>query len=90
MLDSIPDDIDKREGSIIGDALAPAALEIAQVYHLMGIMYRLIFGITTDGDLLTLRAADFGCLKINPIRKGVFMIVMPVNDIIRYRFQFTM
>jgi uncharacterized phage protein gp47/JayE len=75
MLDRIPDDIDKREGSIIGDALAPAALEIAQVYHLMGIMYRLIFGITTDGDLLTLRASDFGVfrkLATSAIRKGVF------------------
>lgn len=32
MLNKIPDDIDKREGSIIYDALAPAAIEIAQMY----------------------------------------------------------
>lgn len=74
-LDRIPDDIDKREGSIIYDALAPAALEVAQVYHLMSIMYRLIFGETTDGDMLELRAANFGVYRKRAtasIRRGIF------------------
>lgn len=63
MLNRIPDDLDKREGSVIFDALAPAALEVAQVYHLMTITYRLIFGEASDGDMLELRAATFGVYR---------------------------
>lgn len=75
MLNRIPDDLDKREGSVIFDALAPASLELAQVYHLMTIMYRLIFGETTDGDMLELRAATFGVYRkqaTSSIRRGNF------------------
>ncbi len=32
MMDRVPDTIDKREGSVIFDALAPAAAELAQMY----------------------------------------------------------
>lgn len=32
MLSKVPDSIDKREGSIIYDALAPCAIEISQMY----------------------------------------------------------
>ena len=32
MLNKIPSSMDKREGSIIYDALAPAAVELAQLY----------------------------------------------------------
>lgn len=32
MLNRVPDDIDKREGSVIYDALAPTAYSIADLY----------------------------------------------------------
>ena len=32
MLESVPDTVDKREGSIIYDALSPAAAELAKAY----------------------------------------------------------
>ena len=32
LLDHVRDDVDKREGSIIYDALAPAALELEMAY----------------------------------------------------------
>ena len=35
MLDRVPIQIDKREGSIIYNALAPAAAELAQMYILL-------------------------------------------------------
>ena len=35
MLDTVPTQIDKREGSIIYDALGPAAAELAQMYILL-------------------------------------------------------
>lgn len=75
MLSRMPDDIDKREGSFAFDAVAPASLEVAQVYHLMSIMYRLVLGESTDGDMLELRAANFGVfrkLATWATRKGVF------------------
>ena len=39
MLAEVPDSLDKREGSIIWDALAPAAAELAKMYiELKGIL----------------------------------------------------
>ena len=35
MLDSVPANIDKREGSVIYCALAPAAAELAQMYDVI-------------------------------------------------------
>ena len=32
MLERVPDEFDKREGSVIYDALAPAAVELMQMY----------------------------------------------------------
>ena len=32
LLNAVPSDVDKREGSIIYNALSPAALELQQVY----------------------------------------------------------
>ncbi|HCU3121441.1 TPA: phage tail protein, partial [Clostridioides difficile] len=35
MLDSVPDTFDKREGSIIYNALAPVAIELTETYIAM-------------------------------------------------------
>ncbi|MED0686550.1 baseplate J/gp47 family protein [Anoxybacillus ayderensis] len=75
MLDRIPDDIDKREGSIIYDALAPAAMELAQMYAELDVVLRLAFGETSTGEYLDKRTADFGVYRKQAtasIRKGVF------------------
>ena len=50
MLASIPDDIDKREGSVIYDALAPTAMALAETYHDMAVLYRRTFAATADGE----------------------------------------
>ena len=34
-LEQVPNDVDKREGSIIYDALAPTALKLAEAYSLL-------------------------------------------------------
>ena len=75
MLDKIPEDVDKREGAIIYDALAPAAIEITECYMKMSVMYDLIFGITSDKELLEGRAADFNVEKkkaTSAIYRGIF------------------
>ena len=35
MLKSVPDDLDKREGSVIYSALAPAALALAEQHYML-------------------------------------------------------
>ncbi|MCX8045636.1 MAG: baseplate J/gp47 family protein, partial [Anoxybacillus gonensis] len=75
MFDRIPDDMDKREGSIIYDALAPAAMELAQMYAELDVVLRLAFGETSTGEYLDKRAADFGVYRKQAtpaVRKGIF------------------
>ncbi|QTH46542.1 baseplate J/gp47 family protein [Cohnella sp. LGH] len=75
MLDRVPDDLDKREGSIIYDALAPAAAELAQLYIDLDINYNLSFADSAAGDFLSRRTAEFGINRraaTKAIRKGLF------------------
>lgn len=60
MLSRVSDGIDKRQGSIIYDALAPAAAELAQMYAELDINTNLSFADTASGEYLTRRAAEFG------------------------------
>jgi uncharacterized phage protein gp47/JayE len=75
MLNRVSNNIDKREGSVIYDALAPAAAELAQMYMEIAINYNLSFADTASGEHLTLRTAEFGVnryLATKAIRKGEF------------------
>lgn len=75
MLDRIPANLDKREGSIIYDALAPAAAELAQFYIEVDKNIRLSYADTSSGEYLARRTAEFGILRkpATPARrKGFF------------------
>ncbi|WP_019908292.1 baseplate J/gp47 family protein [Paenibacillus sp. HW567] len=52
MLERIPAGLDKREGSIIYDALAPAAAEMAQMYIELDVNNNLVFADTATGEYL--------------------------------------
>lgn len=58
MLDRIPDKFDKREGSIIYDALAPAAAEIACMYTELDAVLNETFADTATRGHLVRRAAE--------------------------------
>ncbi|GGG81734.1 baseplate J/gp47 family protein [Paenibacillus radicis (ex Gao et al. 2016)] len=60
MLERVPGDVDKREGSIIYDALAPAAAELAEVYSQLDVQLDLTFADTSSGEFLRRRALDYG------------------------------
>lgn len=60
MLNRVPGHIDKRQGSIIFDALAPAAAELAQMYAELDVSHNLSFADTATGEYLSRRAAEFG------------------------------
>lgn len=75
MLDRVPNNVDKREGSIIWNALAPAAAELAQMYVELDIIMRLAFADTSSGEYLTRRAAEIGVERkpaTKAKRKGFF------------------
>ncbi|BBH19837.1 phage tail protein [Paenibacillus baekrokdamisoli] len=75
MLDSVPSDVDKREGSIIYDALAPAAQMLAETYIEMAINNNLSHAQTSSGAELRKRGEDFGItakLATAAVREGSF------------------
>jgi uncharacterized phage protein gp47/JayE len=93
MLARIPDDVDKREGSVIYDSLAPAALELAQFYSALDDVIDETFADTAGREMLIRRAAERG-IKPYPatfaIVKGGFNISVPLGsrfslDDLRYR-----
>ena len=83
LLSKVPSSLDKREGSVIYDALAPAAAEIAQLYIDMDFTIKETFADTADREYLIKRAAERG---IEPypasfsVAKGVFNIDVPIGS----------
>lgn len=59
-LDNVPDSLDKREGSIIYDALAPACYELAEYYMELKKILENTFASTAGNEYLDLRAAEQG------------------------------
>lgn len=75
LLSRIPDDLDKREGSIIYDALAPAAYEFASMYRNLETAYGDSFVFTASGDALDRRGAEMGIVRrpaVKALRLGKF------------------
>jgi uncharacterized phage protein gp47/JayE len=63
MLDVIPSDLDKREGSFNYDALSPAAIELALSYIELDRVISLGFAQTTYGQYLDYRAGEHGLTR---------------------------
>lgn len=74
MLDRVPDHFDKREGSIIYDALAPAAIEILQMYFEMDNLLKMTYADTAIGEFLNKRCAERGIYR-EPATKAVLEAV---------------
>ena len=60
MLSRIPDTMDKREGSVIYDALAPAAIELQLMYIQLDTILQESFADTQSREYLIKRAAERG------------------------------
>ncbi len=75
MLDRVPNDVDKREGSIIYDALAPAAMELMNMYISINTVLKETFGDTASRDFLIRRAKERG---ITP-EKSTYAILKAVS-----------
>ncbi len=82
MLDRVPNTVDKREGSIIFDALAPAAAELQQMYIEADIILNESFADTASREFLIKRAAERGIAPSpasNAILKGEFNVDIPIG-----------
>lgn len=83
MLDQVPNDVDKREGSIVWNALAPAAAEMQEMYISADAILNETFADTATRDYLIKRAAERG---VHPeeatyaTMQGEFNIDVPIGS----------
>lgn len=83
MLERVPNSFDKREGSIIYNALAPAAAEMAELIILLSIFYDESYADTASYNYLVRKCKDRGILPndaTNAIVKGEFNIDVPIGS----------
>ena len=79
-LSNVPSDVDKRQGSVIYDALAPACAELAQAYIQMEIMMQEAFADTASREYLILRAKEIGIAPKNATN-AILKLVATYNGI---------
>lgn len=83
MLSNVPSNVDKREGSLIYNAVAPAAVELKQMYIELDVILQETYAVTASREYLIKRAAERG-LSPEPatkaILKGVFNIDVPIGS----------
>lgn len=85
MLEKIPSSIDKREGSIIYDALAPCAVELGLMYIELDIILKETFADTATREYLIRRASERGIIP-KEATKAVLSAEFDVNVEIGARF----
>lgn len=74
-LSHVSNEVDKREGEVIFDAIAPACKEIAKVIEEMKVIYKNTFAETAEGEYLDKRAAEVGLTRKSAtyaVRRGYF------------------
>lgn len=82
-LDSVNNNVDKREGSIIWDALSPHTIQLYELYLAMEGMLREMFGDTASREFLIRLCLDRGIVPYpttKAILKGVFNIDIPLGS----------
>lgn len=75
LLSCIENQYDKRPSSLIYNALAPAALELAELYQQLEDIYTNTFADTASGQYLEWRTKEQGISRedaIRAVRKGIF------------------
>lgn len=80
MLSKVSDDLDKREGSIIHDACAPASIEVMLLYAMCDYFLKNTFGDTAEREFLIERAKERG-LKPYPATYAVVKAVFTPDSL---------
>ncbi len=90
MLENVPSDVDKREGSIVFDSTKPAAIEIMLLYMALSYFLKNTFGDTADREPLIERALERGLKPKEATKakvKAVFTpasVEIPIGSIFSY------
>ena len=82
-LDRIPSTLDKRQGSVIYNALAPCCAELEQLWIKLASTYELVFVDTAIGEALDALVKQNGMTRKEAtyaLRKGEFNMVVPVGS----------
>ena len=79
MLSNVDDKYDKREGSVIYDATAPTALELAVIYVMMDMVLDEVFADTASYYYLIKRAAEKGLFPKEETNAILEMDVLPID-----------
>ena len=79
MLAEVSDDFDKREGSVIYDALAPAAARISELYEGLDMVVNELYADTASYYYLIKRAAERGLLPHEETSAICRLKVIPAN-----------
>lgn len=79
MLGKIPAAVDKREGSVAWDCLAPAAIELQNMYIELDLVLTETFADTASRDFLIRRAAERGIIPYPPTHALLKCEVLPVE-----------
>ena len=82
VLDRVSSDVDKRQGSVIYDAVAPACAELAQIYIALENTLAAGFADTAPREYLILRARERGLEPYEAtysLCKGVFNMDIPIG-----------
>lgn len=83
MLDRVPSTLDKREGSVLYNALAPSAIELQNAYIEMDNILDMVFVDTTEGVFLTKKCHERGIERLDATKaivKGEFNIDVPIGS----------
>lgn len=83
MLDAVPQNVDKREGSVLYDAVCGAALELSNLYIELDVVLNETFADTASREYLVRRAAERG-LSPEPatsaVLRGEFNTDVPLGS----------
>jgi len=83
MLAKVSNNLDKREGSVIYDAIAPAAVELQIMYIELDVILNETFADTSSREFLIKRAKERGLSPEKAtyaVLKGVFNIDIPIGS----------
>lgn len=83
VMDRIPNSLDKREGSIIFDAVAPVCYELALAFQELASFNDRAYVDTATGDDLERRCAERGVVRNRAtaaVRLGTFNITVPLGS----------
>lgn len=90
MLENVPSDVDKREGSIVYDSTMPTAIEIMLMYAALDFFLKNTFGDTADRPFLVERAKERSLTPKKATKakvRGVFTpanISVPIGSVFSY------